>query len=72
MVLYSGSTVHHVESVTRGARIAAFFWIQSMIREDSRREVLFSIDNALQQLGRDVPVEIAGTYHNLLRLWSET
>jgi PKHD-type hydroxylase len=77
MVLYSGSTVHHVEPVTRGARIAAFFWVQSMVREDSRREVLFAIDNALQQLGRDVPghrslVEIAGAYHNLLRLWSET
>jgi PKHD-type hydroxylase len=77
MVLYSGSSVHHVEAVTRGARLAAFFWVQSMIREDSRRDVLFSIDNALQRLGRDVPghaslVEIAGAYHNLLRLWSDT
>lgn len=77
MVLYSGSTVHRVEPVTRGTRIAAFFWVQSMVREDSRREVLFAIDNALQQLGHDVPghrslVEIAGAYHNLLRLWSET
>ncbi len=77
MVLYSGSSVHHVEPVTKGARLAAFFWIQSMVREDGRREVLFAIDNALQQLGRDVPghrslIEIAGAYHNLLRLWSET
>ena len=77
MVLYSGTSVHRVEPVTRGARLASFFWIQSMVREDAKREVLFSIDNALQRLGRDVPghqslVEIAGAYHNLLRLWSDT
>ena len=77
MVLYSGTSVHHVEPVTRGARLASFFWVQSMVREDARREVLFSIDNALQRLARDVPghqslVEIAGAYHNLLRLWSDT
>src|SRR5581483_8632309 len=73
MVLYSGSTVHRVEPVTHGTRFAAFFWVQSMIREDARRDVLFAIDHALQHLGRDVPghralVEIAGAYHNLLRL----
>ncbi|HEX5279489.1 MAG TPA: Fe2+-dependent dioxygenase [Micropepsaceae bacterium] len=77
MVLYSGTSVHRVEPVTRGNRLASFFWIQSMVREDAKREVLFSIDNALQRLGRDVPghqslVEIAGAYHNLLRLWSDT
>ena len=77
MVLYSGSSVHHVEPVTRGARLAAFFWVQSMVREDSRRDVLFQIDTALQELGRDVPghrslVKLAGAYHNLLRLWSDT
>jgi PKHD-type hydroxylase len=77
MALYSGTSVHRVEPVTRGTRLASFFWIQSMVREEARREILFAIDNALQRLGRDVPghqslVEIAGAYHNLLRLWSDT
>ncbi len=77
MVLYPGNSVHHVEPVTRGARVAAFFWVQSMVREEAGRNVLFRIDTALQQLGRDIPghsslVEIAGAYHNLLRLWSDT
>jgi PKHD-type hydroxylase len=77
MVLYPGTSVHHVEPVTRGSRLAAFFWIQSMVREDARRDILFDLDTALQQLGRDVPghaslVQIAGCYHNLLRLWSDT
>jgi PKHD-type hydroxylase len=77
MVLYPGTSVHHVESVTRGARLAAFFWIQSMVREEAKRDILFELDTALQQLGRDAPghtslVQIAGCYHNLLRLWSDT
>ena len=77
MVLYSGTSVHHVEPVTRGVRLAAFFWVQSMVREDAKREVLFQIDTALQELGRDIPghrclVTLAGAYHNLLRLWSDT
>jgi PKHD-type hydroxylase len=77
MILYSGTSVHHVEPVTHGVRLAAFFWVQSMVREDSRRDVLFQIDTALQELGRDVPghrstVRLAGAYHNLLRLWSDT
>jgi PKHD-type hydroxylase len=77
MVLYSGTSVHRVEPVTRGARLAAFFWVQSMVREDARRDVLFQIDTALQELGRDVAnhpslVRLAGAYHNLLRLWSDT
>ena len=77
MVLYPGTTVHHVEPVTRGTRLAAFFWVQSMVREEARREILFALDSALQRLGRDVPehaslVQIAGAYHNLLRLWSDT
>src|SRR5579863_9420997 len=55
LVLYSGSSVHRVDPVTSGSRLAAFFWIQSMVREDSHRNVLFTIDNALQQLGRDIP-----------------
>jgi PKHD-type hydroxylase len=77
MVLYPGTSVHHVEPVTRGARVAAFFWIQSMVREEAKRDILFELDTALQQLGRDASghpslVQIAGCYHNLLRLWSDT
>jgi PKHD-type hydroxylase len=77
MVLYPGTSVHHVEPVTRGARLASFFWIQSMVREEAKRDILFELDTALQQLGRDTPnhpslVQIAGCYHNLLRLWSDT
>jgi PKHD-type hydroxylase len=76
MVLYPGTSVHHVTPVTRGARLAAFFWIQSMVREESKRDILFEMDTALQQLGRDTPghqalVSLAGCYHNLLRLWSD-
>jgi PKHD-type hydroxylase len=77
MVLYPGTSVHRVEPVTRGVRLAAFFWIQSMVREDAKREILFELDTALQRLGRDTPehpslVQIAGCYHNLLRLWCDT
>ena len=77
MVLYPGTSVHHVEPVTRGVRLAAFFWIQSMVREEAKREILFEIDTALQALGRDAPghrslVSLAGCYHNLLRLWTDT
>lgn len=77
MVLYSGGTVHQVTPVTRGARLAAFFWVQSMVRDDTRRGILFDLDNAIQQLGRtgadhDACVRLAGVYHNLLRQWSDT
>ena len=77
MVLYGGGTVHRVTPVTRGTRIAAFFWIQSMVRDDTRRSILFELDNSLQQLGRtgadhDSCVRLAGVYHNLLRQWADT
>jgi PKHD-type hydroxylase len=77
LLLYSGSSVHRVAPVTSGVRLASFFWIQSMVRLDAQRSILFGMDNALQALGRDVPdhsslVEMMGVYHNLLRLWSET
>ena len=77
MVLYSAGTVHHVTPVTRGARLAAFFWIQSMVRDEARRAILLELDNALQQLGRtgadhDSCVRLAGVYHNLLRQWADT
>jgi PKHD-type hydroxylase len=77
MVLYPGTSVHRVEPVTKGARIAAFTWIQSMVREDSKRSLLFDLDNSIQELGREIPenpaiVRLAGTYHNLLRHWADT
>jgi PKHD-type hydroxylase len=76
MVLYPSSSLHSVTSVTGGARVASFFWIQSMIRDDGRRTVLFDLDVAIQQLSRDVPahpsvVQLTGVYHNLLRQWAE-
>jgi PKHD-type hydroxylase len=77
LVLYSGGAVHRVEPVTRGVRLAAFFWVQSMVREETRRALLFEFDNALQRLGRtgadyDACVRLAGVYHNLLRQWADS
>jgi PKHD-type hydroxylase len=76
MVLYPSSSLHSVAPVTRGARVASFFWVQSMIRDDGRRTLLFDLDVAIQQLSRDVPahpsiVQLTGVYHNLLRQWAE-
>jgi PKHD-type hydroxylase len=76
MVLYPASSLHHVTPVTRGRRIAAFFWVQSMIRDDAQRTLLFDLDTAIQALGRDVPdhpsvVQLTGLYHNLIRQWAE-
>lgn len=77
MLLYPANRVHRVAPVTRGARVASFFWIQSMVRSPEQRTILFQLDNALRVLGRDVPdhpslVEMMGVYHNLLRQWSDT
>ena len=76
MVLYPASSLHHVRPVTRGARVASFFWIQSMVREDAERTLLFDLDSAIQTLGRDVAdhpatVQLTGVYHNLLRRWAD-
>jgi PKHD-type hydroxylase len=76
MVLYPASSLHHVTPVTGGKRIAAFFWVQSMIRDDGQRTLLFDLDTAIQALGRDVPdhasvVQLTGLYHNLIRQWAE-
>lgn len=76
MVLYPSSSLHSVKPVTSGARIASLFWIQSMIRDDGRRTLLFDLDVAIQQLSRDVPahpatVQLTGVYHNLIRRWAE-
>ena len=77
MVLYGGGTVHRVAPVTRGARLAAFFWIQSIVRDPTRRALLLDLDTTIQQLGRsgadhEACVRLAGIYHNLLRQWAET
>lgn len=76
MVLYPASSLHNVTPVTSGARVASFFWVQSMIRDDGRRTLLFDLDVAIQQLSRDVAahpsiVQLTGVYHNLLRQWAE-
>lgn len=78
MVLYPGTSVHRVEPVTRGFRLASFFWIESMVRSDERRRLLFEMDAHLMQLrstvGETDPavIGLTGTYHNLLRMWADT
>jgi PKHD-type hydroxylase len=76
LVLYPSSSLHHVTPVTRGTRIAAFFWLQSMIRDNEKRALMFDLDNAIQQLSGDHPdhpaaVKLTGVYHNLLRQWAD-
>jgi PKHD-type hydroxylase len=76
MILYPATSLHHVRPVTRGARIASFFWIQSMIRDDGQRTLLFDMDTAIQRLNADRPehpsaVQMTGVYHNLLRRWAD-
>ncbi|MFT3791497.1 MAG: Fe2+-dependent dioxygenase [Rudaea sp.] len=76
LILYPASSVHRVEAITRGERLASFFWIQSMVRDDGERTLLFQLDGAIQKLNRDhldhpSMVELTGVYHNLLRRWAE-
>ena len=76
LVLYPGTSLHKVEAVTRGARLASFFWTQSLVREDSQRTLLFEMDQAIQRLTADVPdhpslITLTGNYHNLLRRWAD-
>jgi PKHD-type hydroxylase len=76
MVLYPATTIHKVEAITRGERHACFFWIQSMVRDEGERTLLFNLDLAIQKLNQDHPghaaaVELVGVYHNLLRKWAE-
>ncbi len=76
MVLYPSSSLHQVTPVTRGARVAAFFWIQSRVRDPGQRALLFDLDQTIQRLRADLPgddprvVALTGTYHNLLRRWA--
>lgn len=77
-VLYPSSSLHHVTPVTRGVRVASFFWLQSMVRDDGKRRILFDLDRAVQRLtgqlgGADRSViELTGVYHNLLRSWADS
>jgi PKHD-type hydroxylase len=77
MIVYPGTSLHHVTPVTRGSRIASFFWTQSLIREESQRALLFDLDMAIMELSADHPahasvVRLTSIYHNLLRQWAET
>lgn len=76
MILYPASSLHHVQAITRGERLAAFFWIQSMVKNDEERTLLFNLDVAIQQIATDMPqhkanVKLTGIYHNLLRRWGD-
>ena len=75
MVLYPATSLHRVTPVTRGARLASFFWVQSLVREDAERTLLFDMDMAIirlrQQVGdNEAVVALTGVYHNLLRRWA--
>jgi PKHD-type hydroxylase len=77
MVLYPGSSVHRVDPVTRGHRVASFFWVESMVRSDEQRRLLYDMDRHLMRLrstvGEDEPavIGLTGLYHNLLRAWAD-
>ncbi|WP_322068944.1 Fe2+-dependent dioxygenase [Paraburkholderia bannensis] len=76
MILYPGSSVHKVEPVTRGERMASFFWIESLVRDDAQRSVLLDMDVAIQRLtqqeaSEESLVQLTGCYHNLLRMWAD-
>lgn len=77
MVLYPASSLHRVEPVTRGTRVASFFWIQSMVRDDAARRILFELDQSVQAVAADkgqgdaTVIRLTGVYHNLLRRWAD-
>lgn len=78
MVLYPSSSLHYVTPVTRGVRVCSFFWIQSMVRDDSHRTLLFQLDKSIQKLAADrgnddaEVISLTGVYHNLLRMWADS
>jgi len=78
MIVYPASSLHRVEPVTRGTRFAAFFWVESMVRDDGKRTLLLDLDAAVRTLAEEVGdghpavVSLTGTYHNLLRLWADS
>jgi PKHD-type hydroxylase len=76
MILYPATSLHHVRPVTRGVRSCSFFWIQSMVRDDAERTLLFDLDTGIQRINVDAPnhpaaVQLTGVYHNLVRRWAE-
>jgi len=76
MILYPSTSLHNVRPVTRGARVSSFFWIQSMVRGDAERTLLFDLDTAIQRVASDwpespAPIQLTAVYHNLLRRWAE-
>ncbi len=77
MVVYPSTSLHNVTPVTRGSRWASFFWIQSMVRDDGKRSLLFDLDEAIQGVRQTIgehpaAVQLTGVYHNLLRRWADT
>ena len=77
LIVYPASSLHQVQPVTRGTRLAAFFWVQSMVRDDAKRRLLFDMDRSIQTLmhtGADnaAVLNLTSVYHNLLRRWAET
>ena len=76
MILYPASSLHRVMPVTCGVRLASIFWVQSMVRDDGERSLLFDLDMAIAQVSEAAPgnpgiVALSGCYHNLLRRWSD-
>ncbi len=76
LLLYPSTSLHNVRPVTRGARVASFFWIQSLVRDDSARTLLFDLDAAIQRVSAELPdhpaaVQLTAVYHNLLRRWAD-
>jgi PKHD-type hydroxylase len=79
MVLYPATSLHRVTPVVRGARVSSFFWIQSMVRDDMQRTLLFDLDSSIhrlvgvqgEQVVKEMGVSLTGVYHNLLRQWAE-
>jgi PKHD-type hydroxylase len=76
LVIYPATSLHRVTPITHGARVSSFFWIESMVRDDARRALLFDLDMSILKLGRDVTghpslVSLTGCYHNLLRMWAD-
>ena len=77
LVLYPSTSLHHVKPVTRGTRTASFFWLQSMVRDDNARTLLFDLDQTVQQLSTERGIEdaacvrLTGIYHNLIRYWAD-
>ncbi len=76
LILYPATSLHNVRPVTRGARISSFFWIQSMVRDDGERTILFDMDMAIRRIAENAPehpsvIQLTGVYHNLLRRWAD-